>query len=401
MLKDRAVLILAIGETLVWASFYYAFPALVLRWERELGWSKVDITLAFTSAIFIAAAASPLAGRLIDKGKGPQLIAFSALLGAGGLFYLASAETLWQFYIAWAVIGLAQAGCLYEPCFALLTRARGIDAKKGIIVLTLISGFASTISYPATHLLSEAMSWRHAMIVAGFTVAFIAAPALWLGASLLEQGAQQRSIQTAGTQNEDRAFLRAPVFWLLALCFSFGALAHATAINHILPMLDSFKVDLDLAVILVSLMGPLQVSGRIVVMSFERRLSMKAVALLAYCAIAASFMLLLYSKGSLILIGLFFIVFCGFYGTISIVRPIVTREILGERNFGAKMGALALPFLAGGAIAPYFGAQIWSFGGYGLVLMVLVAVAIIGIAAFAAAGHLANRTERNRLQARQ
>ena len=30
---------LASGQILVWSASYYFFPALLLRWERELGWS--------------------------------------------------------------------------------------------------------------------------------------------------------------------------------------------------------------------------------------------------------------------------------------------------------------------------------------------------------------------------
>jgi hypothetical protein len=31
---------LAIAETIVWAAMFYSFPALILVWERDLGWSK-------------------------------------------------------------------------------------------------------------------------------------------------------------------------------------------------------------------------------------------------------------------------------------------------------------------------------------------------------------------------
>jgi hypothetical protein len=34
---------LAIGETLVWAGLFYIFAALLLSWERDLGWPKTGL----------------------------------------------------------------------------------------------------------------------------------------------------------------------------------------------------------------------------------------------------------------------------------------------------------------------------------------------------------------------
>ena len=46
--KHPAILFLAFGQTLVWACIYYIFPAMLLRWENALEWSKVDLTLGIT-----------------------------------------------------------------------------------------------------------------------------------------------------------------------------------------------------------------------------------------------------------------------------------------------------------------------------------------------------------------
>ena len=155
MSKDRPILYLAIGEILVWAAFLYVFPAMIVRWEEAFGWSKTELTGAITLAIFMSALASPIAGRIIDLGKGAFLMAGSTLAGGLSLVALSMVTTLVQFYIVWAVIGVLLAGCLYDPCFALVTRARGADAKRGIILITLVAGFASTISFPAIHVLAD------------------------------------------------------------------------------------------------------------------------------------------------------------------------------------------------------------------------------------------------------
>ena len=84
----------------------------------------------------------------------------------------------------------------------------------------------------------------------------------------------------------------------------------------------------------------------------------------------------------------FVILFGGGYGIVSIIRPVIARDILGERHFGSKSGALALLYLAGTASAPFVGALIWNIGGYQLVLPVLVAFAIAGLGLYGIANRL-------------
>ena len=131
-----AVAMLAAGETIVWACLYYIFPALLLRWEHVFDWSKVELTGAITLALIVSALCSPLFGKLIDRGFGPALMGGGALLGGIILWLLILVSELWQFYTVWIVIGVCFTACLYEPCFALLTRAYGKEAKRSIITVS-------------------------------------------------------------------------------------------------------------------------------------------------------------------------------------------------------------------------------------------------------------------------
>ncbi len=144
MQTDRPILTLAVSQTLVWAGLFYIFPASLLRWETALGWSKLDLTLAITIATLAAAAGSPLAGRIIDAGRGPVLMGLCTALGGLGIVLLSQVSQLWQFYTIWFLVGCMLSGSLYDACFALVTHTRGAGAKQGIVVITLVAGFAGT-----------------------------------------------------------------------------------------------------------------------------------------------------------------------------------------------------------------------------------------------------------------
>jgi MFS family permease len=94
---------------------------------------------------------------------------------------------------------------------------------------------------------------------------------------------------------------------------------------------------------------------------------------------AASMLLLIGAGATPVMLVGFVILFGGAYGMVSIIRPVIARELLGESQFGAKSGALALVYLAGSASAPFLGSLGWSWGGYRLVLPGLIVLLLLGL----------------------
>ena len=391
MRRDPAIVLLALGQTLAWASIYYLFPALLLRWEQTLGWSKTELTAAIAMAVLISAALSPLTGRIIDRGHGASLVLGSAIVGGIGLALLSFVSELWQFHAVWMVIGAAMAGCLYEPIFALVTRARGDRARQAIILITLVAGFASTISYPAIYSLAEAAGWRGAVRIASAVMILLVAPVHWVGVRRLDsEGAAGRVAKVASEPT--RAFLQNPAFWFLAAGFACLAITHGATLHHLLPILDERGLSAEMAVLAASFIGPMQVAGRLAMMASERYLSNNGVAIAAFGLLGLSVVLLMFSGSSPAFLSASVILFGGAYGTVSILRPLLAREILGETNFGAKSGALAMPYLAGSAISPFLGSILWSIGGYDFMLILLTVCIALGGVLYAFAYRLAKRS---------
>ncbi|MEM7498874.1 MAG: MFS transporter, partial [Pseudomonadota bacterium] len=224
MTTRRAILCLAIGQTITWAGVFYLFAALLPRWEAAEGWSRTGLSAAFAAAITVSALAAPAAGRLIDRGHGPALITGATLLGALaiGLLPLASRSGagLAGFAALWLVAGLAMAGALYEPCFALITRCLRDRARRAITTVTLIAGFAGSLAFPAGHLIAEAAGWQAATTAAALAVSLIAAPLTWTGARQLEaaraadpgSGANSPSAETGSPASDGGERPRRPGF---------------------------------------------------------------------------------------------------------------------------------------------------------------------------------------------
>ena len=373
MVQNPAIILLAFGQTLVWTCLYYIFPALLLRWETVLGWSKLDLTLAITLAIATSAIFSPIAGKIIDKDYGNSLLLISAVLGGIGLTLLSFIETIWHFYLVWILIGISIAGCLYEPCFAIVTKYRGEKAKHDIITITLIAGFASTICFPLTHIISNIFSWQVAAILFSFVVVFIASPMLWIGATLIRKEAHQTPILEKTTQcTKDKFLVKNPVFYYLAICFAIFALVHGVSLNHLLSILSERGYKMNIAILAASCIGPMQVVGRMIMLFSEKHLSTYKFSLIALLGMGISMAILFGSGSSVFLLFLFIAIFGTTYGTISVLRPVIVKNLLGSKNFGLKSGYLASAYLSGTAIAPYFGALIWKYFGYQNLILILL-----------------------------
>ena len=228
-----------------------------------------------TACSSLAALLAPVMGRFIDRGLGHHVLTGSALLGAMSLAFLSQASSLWQFYAAWTGIGIAMSGSLYEPCFAFLTRTMGDRARQAITVVTLIAGFAGTVSFPGTHALLLITDWRGAVLVMSAVVALTAVPLFWFGCRNAQAAGEPHP--HGGAAHRSAAVLRVmkqPTFWLLATAFAMIALCHGLVLTHLLPLLDERGVGRDTAVLAASMIGPMQVAGRLAMMAAEKHLSM-------------------------------------------------------------------------------------------------------------------------------
>lgn len=370
---------LAVAETVAWAGTLYLFPALLIHWEADLGWSRTTLAGAFTLAVLISAAAAPLAGRLIDAGHGVVLLAGGTVAAAVLVASLALVREVWQFYAAWAVLGVAAAACLYEPCSAFLVRTQGADARRVLTLITLVTGFASALAFSGANAVAGVWGWRVAVLAFAALMLAVAAPLFLLGGRAADRGAADPGVGTSRTgAGALHAALRRPAFWLLATAFAMVALSHGILITHLLPMLAERGVAPGIAVLAASGIGPMQVAGRLAMMSVERRVPMNVVCGLSFALMAAAVAALILAGASPALLAAFVVLQGAGYGVTAITRPVVTATVLGRDGFGAISGALALPFITATAVAPTAAAAVWSVGGYGTVrwgLLVLLVVA--------------------------
>lgn len=376
-----AVLPLAVAETLVWAAFYYSFPALLPAWEADLGWSRAELSGAFTGALVLTGLLAPRAGRVIDRGAGGVMFLGAMAAGALLLVALAAVRELWQFWAVWLALGVVNAFCLYEATFSIITTTTGAAARRAITQVTLVAGFAGSVSFPAAWALSQALGWRGALLVFAAVIVVVALPLASLGLRLLAAHAEDPATKPQNTGREGREAMRKPAFWLIGFGFAVVGLTHGMVITHIRPIMDSRGVAEGVGVLVASMIGPMQVLGRVIMVSAQNRVDIHGAAAACFVGMAAGALALLFATGSPVLAVGFVVPYGAAYGVISIVRPVVTAELLGRAGFGTIAGMLAVPYMLGSAAAPSVAALIWQAAGYDMVIAFGIALLLAGLAA--------------------
>jgi len=73
------------------------------------------------------------------------------------------------------------------------------------------------------------------------------------------------------------------------------------------------------------------------------------------------------------------------YGVYSIVRPVLTAEVLGRAGFGVVHGTMATAAIVATAAAPSLAAVLQAVDGYDVVILAAIAAILTGLAALVAA----------------
>jgi len=347
----RAVPVLGVTQILSWGTIFYTPVLIVPLIANDRGWSISFAMGGFSIGLLVAGTVAPFVGRMIDRFGGHVVMTAGSLVGALGLSFVVFAQSQATYYAAWTVLGIAMAANLYDAAFASLGRIFGATARRPITALTLAGGFASTVSWPVTHILLEHVGWRDTYLVYAMLLAGVAAP---LHALALPRGRYQSAIpQKDG--DEARAKTLPPrgfAFLLVAGAFATYAFIPSGLSAHLLAIFTRADIDSGTVVWIGALFGPAQVGARLIEFAFARNLHPLWVARFALSALLCAFVMLALLGISTGTAAAFALMFGGANGLVTITRGAVPLALFGASGYGRLMGRLAGPFLLVQSAAP-------------------------------------------------
>ena len=352
--RTRVVAMLGIAQTLAWASSYYLPAVLAGPIAAGTGVAPAWVFGAFSASLLIAAFAGPYVGRAIDRRGGRGVLALSNIVLAAGLFALAAASGPVVMFAAWAILGPGMALGLYDAAFATLACFYGTRARGPITGITLIAGFASTVSWPVTSLLNGAVGWRETCIIWGVLNLLVGLP---LNALL------PRATAHAPARGARRRVGWHPrrEMWLLAFVFAAAWFVTGAMAAHLPDLLERAGATPFAAIAAAALVGPAQVAARLVEFIALRRIHPLVSARIAAALhpIGAAVLAVTGPVGAVP----FAILYGAGNGLLTIARGTVPLALFGPNDYGERTGLLGAPARAAQALAPLlFGLMLTRMG---------------------------------------
>jgi len=405
----RVVATLGFTQTIAWASSYYLPAVLADPIARDLGVGPSLVFAAFSASLLLSGALGPLAGRLIDRRGGRDILVASNVILAIGLLALASAQGPLSLFLAWLVIGCGIAAGLYDAAFATLVGLYRERSRSAITGITLIAGFASTVGWPLTALIEAGHGWRVACLFWAAVHLCICLPAnRWLlpsaagvkpaekpnapasassGAALPERPADS-AIPAASVTSVPSAAAEPPpapavvrhrriTVALLGFVFAASGFVAGAMATQMLRLLEATGATPAAAIAAGMLIGPAQVAARLLEFSLARHVTpltsartalalhpVGAVALLTFGAPAAAPFAILHGATN---------------GLVTIARGTLPLWLFGPAGYGALLGQIGGLARIAQAIAPFaFGLAVETFAGHAVLITAGLMTAAVG-----------------------
>jgi hypothetical protein len=355
--SGRVALALGLAQTIAWAGTYYLPAVLAAPVAEDLGRPRAVVVGAFSAALLVSGVCAPRVGRVIEARGGRGVLVASSFVLAAGLGLLGLLPGIAGWFAGWAVLGLGMAMGLYDPAFATLGRLYGREARRPITQVTLIAGFASTVGWPVSTALLPLLGWRGTCLAYAAAQLLLVLPLYLLLVPPVPPAAPDAAAPADRPQAPpgpaSAAWMRRAVL-MLAAFFTLRAVVGAVMAVHLIALLEGIGLGLAAAVAVASLVGPSQVTGRVLEFAFGPRAHPLTVARLGALALPLGVAVLLV-PGPLP-IGAAAVAFAVFHGVsnglLTISRGAVPLALFGPRGYATLLGRLAMPVLIAQAVAP-------------------------------------------------
>ncbi|MBK8138725.1 MAG: MFS transporter [Chloroflexi bacterium] len=387
------VIALSVTCTISFGILYYAFTVFIEPMQADLGWSKAEITGAYSLATLISGLVAAAIGRWIDNVGVRRLMTLGSIAATLLTLMWSSVISIPVFYLIWIGLGFAISAVFYEPAFALIFRWFTSRRSRPLTVLTFIAGFASVIFIPLSGTLVESLGWRSALVVLTLILAVtIPVHAFLLRDAVPESERSQIGAAPARKLPELEVHKRRD-FWWLTIGFTLSMFVVSGMSVHLVPYLIGRGYAPAVAAGFGGAIGLVALPGRLIFTPLGARISRHVIAAMLF-ALQAIGLLALNLFGGDAGVWIFIVLYGAGFGAITPARAQLVAETFGAENYGTVSGRMTQIGALVRAAAPVAISVIFGiFSSYTFGIYLLAAVTLIGAFTILRAGQAGNRSE--------
>lgn len=361
----------------------YAWSVFIAPLNKEFGWTRAEIAMAFSICCLVFGLVTIPAGRYSDKVGPRKVVLTGGVILALGFILSGYITSKYQLYITYGVIAGFGGGCVYLPPIA--TAPKWWPDRKALATgFTVVGlGLGSFIMAPLATYVIGAYGWRYVFIWVGIAMGVMTVisalclqvpPAGWKPAGW-NPPAPKPGVAVTRDFTHDEAKSTAQ-FWLLYLSYFCGSFAGLMVIGHIAAHGIDRGLDKMTASYAVSSLAIANAAVRILIGGIADKIGTKK-CFLAVFVLQVVAMLALYPAGTSILtLGIVAILIGWNYGSMFTLFPATTLQYYGPTAQGANYGLLFSAWGLAGFAGPWVGGWLKDSSGAYYVPFIVGAVVV-------------------------
>jgi MFS family permease len=356
--------------------------------EKELGWSRDQVSNALSLAQIFMAIASPIVGNLVDRFSPRLLLSSGLAIVGGGILLTSDATATWQLNLAYGVIGGIGFGTAATHVVSTIVSHHFVE-RRGLAIGIATAGATGgqLVMIPLLARVLDYTDWRTCYVVIGVGVLALA-PLVFLLIRPRAADDMARAARRAGSEplKERLAFLlRSPTFHLLFWSYFICGITTSGVIEgHLIPYAEFCGFTVAASSDAFGLLMAFNLGGMVLAGWLTDRMNRPLLLGAIYVLRALSFILLLFIADDYPLLITFAVMFGVFdYSTVPVTASLAASH-LGLRVMGLSMGLLTAGHALGAALGAKMGGLLFDlFVTYSWTwLVALITALIAGVLCF-------------------
>ncbi len=359
----------------------------------EFGLTRAQTSGLYSAQWLVGCVLAIVGGWGADKFSPRILVGLMGSFLGLSLILTSQTHSLWQLFLVYGFLFAIGSGGIFGVVTS--TVVRWFTRQRGFAIGLTTSGvgLGAVIMAPFATYLIENLGWRKSYIVIGIIAWLLILPMACLlrkdpsEMGLLPDGAKsnrgpiERSDLVVGSNNLPgysllRAF-KTRNFWCLLFSWLLFSSCVYMVFTHIVPHVTDMEIPAMKAATIVSLIGVMNILGRLLVGRISDRIGRKMTVLACALCLAGTILWLIFSK-DLWMFYFFAVAFGFFYGGLDATTTSLVGDLFGLTSIGIVMGTLSAGWSLGAAIGPFLGGLIYDIhSNYSIAFTINVAAMIV------------------------
>ena len=371
----------------------HAFGAYVKLLEADFGWSRTELSIAFSMQRIESGFLGPVQGWMVDRYGPRAVMIIGMVLFGGGFLAFSLVDSLLWFYVVFIVMATGQSfGSMMSLSASLVSFFR---RRRGLALGIVGTGMATGgLVQPLVVAGLEAWGWRSMAVVSGLIILAVGLPLAGLvrhrpqELGLLPDGDEPGRPADANGASGDapqyleevsftaREAMRTRSFWLLSVGHAAGLMTVGAMLVHFVPhVTDQLGISLGAAAQMVTLMTAMLVIGMVGSGWLGDRIDKRLIIITAMFGHLAAMLLMAWAS-AVLLVALAAALQGVSWGARGPLTQALRADYFGTASFGKIMGFSSLIIMMGMTIGPLAAGGIYDLTGTYTPAFVFMAVVV-------------------------